>query len=154
MPENELRCVVAGSFQKAKNEIDKAIDEFTDLGVKVLAPEKGWLYISPTKIYRPRDFYFRPLPSEKHLSIKQIEDGFLKAISNSDFMYVINPDGYVGSTVSFEIGFAIWNGILIYTKNQMNPSLDLDPIWAEKVRNYMTVATPEEIISSLAKSGH
>jgi len=63
-PERKLKCIVSGSFRKFKQEIDTAIDELTDYGVTVLAPNKGWLYIPPQRLYSSDYKEFRPLPAE------------------------------------------------------------------------------------------
>lgn len=44
MKEGELSTCISGSF-KFKPEIDRLIEEFQDLHVKVLSPEKGWLAV-------------------------------------------------------------------------------------------------------------
>ncbi len=44
-----LRSTVSGSFHKHVTAIEKAVEELTSLGVKVLSPWKGILY--PSLIY-------------------------------------------------------------------------------------------------------
>ena len=127
--------MVSGSFAKFKPEIDRAIDQLTDLGVMVLAPDKGWLYKPPTRLYFPEDKQFRPLPSEVGMSVRQIEDSFLLALSRSDFVYVVNPGGHVGETVSMEMGFALALGIPVYLQEPVDLSLDLDPVWQETMKS-------------------
>lgn len=144
-PERKLKCVVSGSFRKFKQEIDTAIDEFTDYGVIVLAPDKGWLYIPPHKLYTLDDINFRPLPTEVDMSVRQIEDNFLDALSKSDFVYVVNPNGYVGNTVSMEIGFAIGLGKPVYSQEPITPNLDIDPMWRERISNVKDCTIQEAI---------
>jgi hypothetical protein len=74
-------------------------------------------------LYRS-DLGFWPLLEEKNMTIKQVEDGFLRSIKRSDFVYVVNPDGYIGSTVSMEVGFCIGNNIPIYTLKEIDAKLD------------------------------
>ena len=38
--------------------------------------------------------------------IRHIEDAVLEGIRASDFLYVCNPEGYVGRSTAFEIGYA------------------------------------------------
>lgn len=119
--ENELSNVISGSFSKFKPEIDLAIDEFTGLGVTVLAPDKGWLYKPPLRQFEKEDLvnFFRPLPSEIGMRIKEIEDAFLASLRKSDFVYVLNPEGFIGNMVSFEIGYALASKIPIYSQRQI-----------------------------------
>lgn len=143
--EKRLNCVISGSFFKFKPEIDLMIDHFTDLGVTVLAPDKGWLYIPPARLHRLEDRQFRPLPKERGMSIREIEDSFLEALSRSDFVYVVNPEGYVGDTVCFEMGFAMASGIPIYSQEQIPETLDPDPLWKLRIEA-IEVLTPEEAV--------
>ncbi len=131
MSERELKACVSGSFFKFKPEIDLAIEELSDLGVTVLAPDKGWLYIPPQKIMRPKDYEFRHLPTEKGMSIKEVEDDFLSSVAKSDFLYVVNPNGYIGETVSMEIGYAIALGVPVFLQQEVSQFLDLDERWDE-----------------------
>lgn len=147
--QSHLRCVVAGSFEKFKKEIDLCIDEFQDFGVMVLAPEKGWVFKPPQRLYRLQDRIFRPLPKEMGMSARQIEDSFLEAILNSDFVYVVNPDGYVGNTVSFEIGFAIALGIPVYAQQLIDTQLDPDAVWLERCLLVQSF-TPQQLLSFLS----
>jgi hypothetical protein len=119
--ENDLSNVISGSFSKFKPEIDLTIDEFTELGVTVLAPNKGWLYKPPLRRFQKEDLinFFRPLPSEIGMRIKEIEDAFLASLRKSDFVYVVNPEGFIGTMVSFEIGYALASNVPIYSQRQI-----------------------------------
>jgi len=147
--ESELKCVVSGSFSKAKPEIDLAIEELTDLGVTVLAPEKGWLYKPPQRVILPEDRQFRPLPSEVSMNPGQVEDEFLRCITKSDFVYVVNPDGYVGDMVAFEIGFALANGVRVIALNPISTNLDEDPAWKARVSKIEVMQLEKVVLNTL-----
>lgn len=147
-----LSCVVMGSF-KYKSKIDKVIKELKNLGAKVRAPEEGGLYK-----YNPEltgqlididagklDFF--PLLSERQLKIGQIENDFLNKIRISDFVYIVNPDGYMGETVSMELGFCFGmmnqhQNLRIYSMFALDPNLDPDPLWRERI-SLINKETPE-----------
>jgi hypothetical protein len=132
-----LTCVVLGSF-KAKPTIDKTIQEFTDLGVKVLAPEPGGLYKS--------DFSgFYPLESELKLDPGTVEQQFINHLRETSFAYLVNPNGYIGETVSMEIGFCLAGLIPLFTMCVIDPTLDDDPSWKEYI-SWVMVRTPEEAV--------
>lgn len=150
-PERKLQCVVSGSF-KFKPEIDRAIDEFSELGVKVLAPDKGWLQKPSRLLHSLAEKGFRPLPSERKMTSVQVEDAFLRALSQSDFVYVVNPEGYVGSMVSLEIGFAMGLGIPIYSQEQISPTLDLDMSWRDRAIQIQSLSIFEVIKDVLDKA--
>lgn len=148
MQEKELRACVSGSFKKFKPEIDLAIEELGDLGVTVLAPGKGWLYIPPQRILNPTDYEFRPLPSEKGMSIKGIEDDFLSSVRKSDFLYVVNPEGYIGEVVNMEIGFALALDIPVFLQEKASQFLDLDERWDE-IKHRLKACTIKEAIAEV-----
>jgi hypothetical protein len=110
MAERLLQTAVAGSF-KFKPEIDALHGEFRDHGVTVLEPTMGWLW-SPGMRVGPS--LFRPLPLERDLSIREIEGRFLGAIDKADFLYVYNPEAYMGASTAFEIGYALARETPIY----------------------------------------
>ena len=145
MSERELKACVSGSFFKFKPEIDLAIEELSDLGVTVLAPDKGWLHISPQKITNPKDYEFRHLPTEKGMSIKEVENDFLLSVAKSDFLYVVNPNGYIGDMVAMEIGYAIALDIPVFLQQEVSQFLDLDERWDE-IKPKLRVCTIQEAI--------
>lgn len=103
----EKSVVISGSFRKFKPEIDSAIEEFEELGVRVLAPDKGWLARQSLAVVRLEPQPPRPLPSERGLSPKQIEDRFLAALKRANFHYLMNVDGYLGDMSAFELGHSL-----------------------------------------------
>lgn len=106
-----LTACISGSF-KFKPEIDSLAEEFADYGVSVLEPTKGWLYI-PSK-FSPNAGEFKPLPSERGMSVREVEDRFLAAASRADFVYLYNPYHYMGTSMAFELGFLHGREKLIY----------------------------------------
>ena len=113
---SELSTCIAGSF-KFKPEIDDLIDEFADLGVRVLETTNGWLF-APNSSHQIGDV-FRPLPSEREMTLRQVEDRFLTAVVQTDFLYVHNPEGYMGGSASLELGFAHGRDIPIFASHPL-----------------------------------
>lgn len=67
--------------------------------------------------------------------------GCLRRIDDSDVVYVVNPDGYVGKSVSVDIGYAYAKNKRIYVMWPIN-----DP----PVANLMSgVTTPDQLIDLL-----
>jgi len=148
--ENELSCVVSGSIRKFKPEIDTTIDEFTALGVRVLSPEKGWILKPQWRIVTLEDSQFRRLPGEKGMSIREIEDHFLKCLAGSHFVYIENPEGYAGIIVSMETGFAMALGKPVYSRYPISSELDPDPLWKQRI-SQVQVLTPEQVVMEYHK---
>jgi hypothetical protein len=152
MTESDLKACVSGSFYKFKPEIDLAIEELNDHGVTVLSPTKGWLYKPPQRIFNPKEDKFRPLPSEVGMGIKEIEDDFLRSIKKSDFLYVINPQGYVGNAVCLEIGFAIGNGIPVFLQQEIDPlTIEDSEVWQE-IKPKLKVCSIQEAANQVKNS--
>jgi nucleoside 2-deoxyribosyltransferase len=141
--EYEISTCVSGSF-KFKPEIDRLIEEFQDLHVKVLSPEKGWLAIPKYSISSSK---FRPLPSETKMSVRQIEDNFLNKIAQANFLYVADFDGYTGSSVNFEIGFALGKNKPIYCLEKIKEDI-YDLAYKEHLKS-VKVMSPEEAVKDV-----
>lgn len=138
--------VISGSF-KFKPEIDSAINEFRDLNVIIRAPEIGWLYV-PTSglIVSTANEQFQPLPSERNMLAGEVEAAFLEQLDRSDFVYIMNPEGYIGDMSIFEIGYSRGIKKPIYASNPINFSaLGIhDPKMIELLIVSMPVMTPTE----------
>lgn len=142
--QKKIFCTILGSF-KFKKEIDLIREEFEDYKVIVLAPEKGSIYIPPSRRHILISSSFFPLPSEKNLPIKQVENSFLRSIGISNFAYLVNISGYVGPVVSMEMGFTIAREIPLYAKEKIDYRLDPDPKWQERIEK-IPVMTPVEAL--------
>lgn len=107
--ELELHATVSGSFRKHLAEIKKAVRALQDAGVQVLSPD----------VFRTvrdnGDFVYLEGDSG---SPSDVEMEHLKAICASDFLYVVNPKGYVGTSSAFEMGFARASRIPIYCQEK------------------------------------
>lgn len=113
----EIKATVLGSFSKAKPEIDLAIEELRDCGINVLGPDTGSV-ILPKKggLYLPYP-HFAPLESEQAMTPEEVERLFIeKCVTKSDFVFVVNPNGYIGEMASYEMRVANSKGITIYSR--------------------------------------
>jgi hypothetical protein len=151
MKEFETKCCISGSISKYKPEIDKTIDEFLMIGIRVLAPAKGWIVVPKTTTLDETK-KFRRLPGEEKMLIRQIEDDFLSKISMSDFLFIENCEGYLGNSTSFEIGFAIAKGIPVFLRKKVSNLIDLDPFWKNQI-DKLQISSPNEIKSLLIETG-
>ena len=145
--ENEIKGCISGSF-KFKPEIDRLIDEFHDLGAVILSPEKGWIAMPLFRLHQLPHPEFRPLPNELGMSIKGIEDNFLRSVGHSDFLYVANFEGYTGKSTNLEIGFAFGKGVPVYSFVQMKKE-DEGDLWLGRFLEQIKVATPTEVVNEI-----
>lgn len=110
----ELFATVSGSFRKHLREIRIAVDALRDAGVRVLSP----------KLSRPvsnsGDFVYLEGDSG---TPTDIEINHLNAIMASDFLYVVNPKGYLGTSGALEMGFARAHRIPIFCRERPADSM-------------------------------
>jgi nucleoside 2-deoxyribosyltransferase len=62
-------------------------------------------------------------------TMKNLCRDHFKAIDRSDALYVIDPDGYIGTLVTVEIGYALGSGKPVYLSETAN-TLDLNSLAA------------------------
>ena len=104
-----VRATISGSFNKSLDKVQRKIREFERARIEVLSPS-----VSPKRATR-NGFVF--LVRDKG-DPKEVEAKHLDAISRSDFLYVVNPEGYVGVSVSLEIGYALSRHITVFSSHQ------------------------------------
>ena len=100
-----LSVSICGSYHSHLKEMRKLIIECRKLGIFVRIPKYA------QKKFSKRGFVY--LKGEKGTP-KDLQDKNFRAISHSSFLMVVNPKGYVGSSTSMEIGYAIAKEIPIF----------------------------------------
>src|SRR5947207_5074888 len=97
-----LKASVSGSFHRHMPAIYAAVNTLRTSGVDVLSPS------DPRVVDYLGEFLF--VASDKLRSIKLVQDRHFEAIRGSDFLWIVCPDGYTGSSTSAEIGAAYMAG--------------------------------------------
>lgn len=69
--------------------------------------------------------------------------GCLRKIDDSDVVYVVNPEGYVGRSVSIDIGYAFAKNKLIYAMHRVDDPPIMDSLSG--------VLSPKALIDLLKK---
>ena len=105
-------ATVSGSFHRGLDEIQHVVAELTDLGVIVLSPA------DPRVVDQFGEFVF--VASDRHRSIRFVQERHLRAIAASAFVWLVAPDGYVGSSAAMEIGFARAYEVPVFTDTAPN----------------------------------
>lgn len=101
-----LRATVSGSFHRHMSEVSSAVQELAELGIQILSPA------DPRIVDQRGVFLF--VASDRVRSIRMVQDRHLEAIRQSDFLWLVTPDGYVGQSASMEIGFAVAAGTPVF----------------------------------------
>ena len=93
-----MKTAIIGSFRKFYKDISEVIRLFRKEGCTVTSP-----YLSD--ICDSRDDFVIFLDDDSTQSNDEIQTETLRRILNADAVYVYDPEGYVGKTTCFEIGF-------------------------------------------------
>jgi hypothetical protein len=100
-------ATVCGSFHRALPEIQSAVSELNDAGVRVLSPA------DPRVVDAFGDFMY--VASDRLRAIKAVQSRHLAAVERADFVWLVAPDGYIGLSAAMEIGFATRCGTPVFT---------------------------------------
>ncbi|MEO5499045.1 MAG: hypothetical protein ABIR46_00930 [Candidatus Saccharimonadales bacterium] len=117
---NIAKVVISGTFRKSFQSLQQQYLELLDTNCQILSP-------------RSIDFddeTFVRSKGERELQVKTIQDNHLAAIQEADFMWLHCPDGYVGKSGAFEVGYAHARGIPVFSNHQPSD---------EMLREYVTV---------------
>jgi len=104
---SSLQATVSGSFNRHLSEVEKAVQSLNERGVKVLSPS------DPRIVDKVGTFLF--VASDRHRSIRLVQDRHFASIAVSDFLWLVCADGYVGQSASMEVGFAVACGRPVFS---------------------------------------
>jgi len=139
-----LKVTVSGSFHRHMPAIYGAVGALREAGVDVLSPS------DPTVVDHLGDFLF--VASDKLRSVKLVQDRHFAAIGESDFLWVVCPDGYTGASTCMEIGDARRAGVPVFSD-----TLPLDSTIQQYVRQVSSIHVLLEAFAtrtSAPTSGH
>lgn len=105
------RVAIIGSFRKYYEQVVELIDLFNATGIYVTSPKKS------TICSKIDDFVIFESDNEKHTP-EEIQMITLDKILAADCIYVYNPEGYLGRTTCYEIGFCFSRSKPIYFSNR------------------------------------
>ena len=117
-----LKAAVSGSFHRHMAAITSAVHELASLGVRVLSPA------DPRVVAAKGEFLF--VASDRHRSVRLVQDRHMDCIKAADFLWLVCPDGYVGVSAAMEVNSARDAEVPIYTTV---------PPYDVTVREYVTV---------------
>lgn len=121
----KLKVTISGSFHKHLDRIMESVQTFKELNVDVLSPK------DPRVVDSIGKFLF--VASDNHRSIRLVQDRHLSSIVQSDFLWLVASDGYIGQSASLELGFAIAYNVPIFCET-IPPDLTLQQ-YIIQVRN-------------------
>lgn len=121
------RTLCISSSMRFKSEIEKAIEDFHALGITALFPN---LEVTET----PEDIKAQQQLFSEHFA----------AIDAAKLLYVLDKDGYIGTSVKIEIGYALGKGkTVIFCEEALEQELNalatavIPPGNKEKLNEYL-----------------
>jgi hypothetical protein len=102
-----LNATVSGSFHRHMGAITTAVHELAALSVRVLSPA------DPRIVAEQGEFLF--VASDPVRSVRLVQDRHLECIRAANFLWLVCPDGYIGQSASMEIGYAVREGVPIFS---------------------------------------
>jgi len=102
-----VKVTVSGSFHRFMKEVTEDVEEFKGLGMTVMSPKE------PYVVGEMGDFIF--VASDLVKSIHLVQNRHLDSITASNFLWLVNPGGYVGLSAAMEIGYAVAFQVPVFT---------------------------------------
>jgi len=107
-----LPVVLSGSFRRAPDLLAAEYTALQNADCTILSPRN-------VEIADEREgFVF--MEGEENLSPQEIEQRHLEAIQRAAFVWFHAPDGYIGLSGAFEVGYALANGVPVYSDTTVN----------------------------------
>ncbi len=117
---NHLTVTLSGSYRKFPEQIARALQEFQDWGVKVLSPRSAEIISSVEGFVSLKGDLISRIsalsPNYLDQAIRLVENDHLRAIIQSDFLYLALPGGYCGAATAFETGWALAHQVPVYSR--------------------------------------
>jgi hypothetical protein len=129
-----LRATLSGSFHKDPDGLDRSYRELARNQCQILSPrslefeDAGVLFVRHT------------IETD---DVGIIQKHHLQAIALSDFLWVHAPDGYIGTSVAMEIGYAYANGTPVFSSQ-----VPKDEMLKHFVKNVPSVFAAIELLRS------
>lgn len=94
-----IRTVICGSYHKDPAELSRLYRELVRAGCQVLSPFRpDFIDHNAAFVANPADHFLEPA---------ELERRHLAALANADCVWLHAPNGYLGVSGSFELGFAV-----------------------------------------------
>ena len=110
-----ISCAISGSFHRSPEQLLSAYHELNMIGCQILSPHR--------LDFLDNSAEFVVEKHESELSIKEIQDHHLLAIRQVNFLWLHLPDGYVGTSTSFEIGYALACRVPMFSNTAPNEEM-------------------------------
>ncbi len=143
MSKHLLRTVISGSYRKHLKELLKLKSCLEDNYIEVLSPA-GETAVNPGD-------EFVVLQSDPVEDRRVLQDNVFAKIRTSTFLVIANFDGYIGRAATLEMGYAIAQGLMIYSVEDISDP-NLEP-YCSPLETFLPNANPfREVLNETAGS--
>lgn len=108
---SQPKVVICGSFRKDPEGLARLFRELETNGCRILSPL--------TLDFTDSTSEFVTAQNDASYSIHELERYHLRAIREADFVMLHAPEGYVGISASFELGYANALAIPVFSKLEL-----------------------------------
>lgn len=112
MIQRVIRCTLSGSFHRDREGLRNIYNELVTCGCQVISPHRLDFDSVTTLFVRDQ--------AEHELSEVELEKHHLLGIKQSHFLWVHAPNGYIGTSTAFEIGYAVANHLPVFSSTQID----------------------------------
>ena len=115
-----MKVTISGSYRKYPEEAANVIQEFQDNGTTILSPLSLDIISSLDGFVALKGDIVEQINHQSDISeaMRIVENNHLKAITQSDLLWLTLTQGYIGPSTSFEMGWAIAHNIPVYAKQK------------------------------------
>lgn len=107
--ERRPRVTISGSFRRNLSQIQDDVATWMEMGCDVLSPA------DPRLVDAFGEFVF--VASDRVRTLRVVQDRHLEAIRRSDVLWLVCPEGYVGTSASLEVGVAVGLGVPVFAQS-------------------------------------
>lgn len=136
---NYKKIAILGSFGKHYNLIVEIAKKFIDNGFEILVPNLNGI--------KKSDQSFLLLEGDESNDPKELENEYIKNCLRADLVYVCDKDGYIGTTVAFELGMlSCYNQEIFFMEK---PSDKLFVSMIQDAETSVYISSPDRLIKFL-----
>lgn len=135
---------ISGSYRKYPESVDAAMRTFSSLGVQVLSPPSMQVVSSVDGFVSLQEDPIQRLDLAPHADLaslmRTVEQSHLQAIVQSDFLWLSVPEGYLGPSTAFELGWSLAHGVPVYALAEQI-AMSTEPLLRMYARPVSSIAT-------------
>lgn len=110
-----IKAVISGSYHRDVEGFCRLFKELETCGVRILSPLSLQFNDTTKRVVRT--------DTDENLGIDILETLHLRAIREADILFIHAPNGYIGVSTSFEIGYALAKGVPVFSTHELQDEM-------------------------------